>query len=162
VKKPGANERTPWRQDQPYWAVAGRQICSIWLPRDPVTRETCVEYVAGSQAWSEFSPCHFADGTPYEGADLSPLPDIEAECERHRIVSFAMEPGDYLVFQAMIVHGAPPNHSANRRRALATPWTRDDARYCVRLGEVGIPTEDPDLKHGYLMDCERFPFVWGT
>jgi len=160
VKEPGANERTPWHQDQPYWAVAGRQVCSIWLPLDPVTRETCVEYVAGSHAWPEFSPYHFADGTPYEGTGLSQLPDIEAERERHRIVSFAMEPGDCLVFQAMIVHGAPPNHSSNRRRALATRWTGDDARYCVRPGKVGIPTEDPGLNHGDLMDCERFPLVW--
>ncbi|MDG2480687.1 MAG: phytanoyl-CoA dioxygenase family protein, partial [Alphaproteobacteria bacterium] len=42
VKEPGANERTPWHQDLPYWAVAGRQVCSIWLPLDPVTKETCV------------------------------------------------------------------------------------------------------------------------
>ncbi len=160
VKEPGANERTPWHQDQPYWAVAGRQVCSIWLPLDPVTQETCVEYVAGSHAWPEFSPYHFADGTAYEGTGLPQLPDIEAERERHRIVSFAMEPGDCLVFQAMIVHGAPPNHSPNRRRALATRWTGDDARYCVRPGEVGIPTQDPGLRHGDLMDCERFPVAW--
>jgi ectoine hydroxylase-related dioxygenase (phytanoyl-CoA dioxygenase family) len=160
VKEPGANERTPWHQDQPYWAVAGRQVCSIWLPLDPVAKETCVEYVAGSHDWPEFSPYHFIDGTPYADTGLPPLPDIEAERDRHRIVSFAMEPGDCLVFQAMIVHGAPPNHSANRRRALATRWTGDDARYCVRQGEVGIPTGDPGLAHGDPMDCERFPLVW--
>ena len=160
VKEPGTVERTPWHQDQPYWAVAGRQVCSIWPPLDPVAQETCVEYVAGSHAWPAFSPYHFADGRPYADTGLPPLPDIEAERDKHRIVSFAMEPGDCLVFQAMIVHGAPANRSANRRRALATRWTGDDARYCLRAGEVAIPTSDPGLRHGDVMDCDLFPVVW--
>lgn len=160
VKEPGTAERTPWHQDQPYWAVAGRQVCSIWLPLDPVARETCVEFVAGSHAWPAFSPYHFADGRPYADTGLPALPDIEAERGKHRIVSFAMEPGDCLVFQAMIVHGAPANHSANRRRALATRWTGEDARYCLRPGEIAIPTSDPGIGHGDIMDCDLFPVVW--
>lgn len=160
VKEPGTGERTPWHQDQPYWAVAGRQVCSLWVPFDPVAEETCVEYVAGSHAWPEFSPYHFADGTPYAGTGLPALPDIEAERDRHRILRFALEPGDCLVFQAMIVHGAPGNRSRRRRRALATRWTGDDARYCKRPGEVAIPTSDPGLTHGDAMDCALFPVIW--
>jgi ectoine hydroxylase-related dioxygenase (phytanoyl-CoA dioxygenase family) len=123
VKEPGTREGTPWRQDQPYWAVSGFQVCSLWLPLDPVSEEVGVEYVCESHLWPEFSPYHFADGTLYEGTGLPLLPDIDAERDRHRISRFAMEPGDVLVFQAMIVHGSPGNTSANRRRALATRWT---------------------------------------
>ena len=160
VKEPGTAERTPWHQDQPYWAVAGRQVCSLWVPFDPVPEDTAVEFVAGSHAWPEFSPYHFADGTPYAGTGLPPLPDIEAERARHRILRFALQPGDCLVFQAMIVHCAPGNRGCSRRRALATRWTGDDARYCARPGEVAIPTADPGLGHGDPMDCEAFPVVW--
>jgi ectoine hydroxylase-related dioxygenase (phytanoyl-CoA dioxygenase family) len=53
VKEPGTAEHTPWHQDQPYWAVSGRQICSIWLPLDPIPEESCVEFVAGSHLWPE-------------------------------------------------------------------------------------------------------------
>ena len=61
----------------------------------------------------------------------------------------------------MIVHGAPGTAGApHRRRALATRWTGDDARYCVRRGEVAIPTSDPGLRHGDPMDCPHFPRVW--
>jgi len=38
VKEPGTAERTPWHQDQPYWAVSGRQVCSVWLALDPVPK----------------------------------------------------------------------------------------------------------------------------
>lgn len=34
------------------------------------------------------------------------------------------------------------------------------ARYCVRQGEVAIPTGDPGLAHGDRLDSERFPLVW--
>lgn len=160
VKEPGTAERTPWHQDQPYWAVSGAQVCSLWLPLDPVPADIGVEYVAGSHHWPAFSPYHFADGTPYRGTALPPLPDIETARAEHRILAFELNPGDCLVFQAMIVHGAPGNRSQRRRRALATRWTGDDARYSRRSGEVAIPTVDPGLAHGARLDCERFPLAW--
>ena len=162
VKEPGTSARTPWHQDQPYWAISGRQVCSLWLPFDPVARSACPEFVRGSQAWPEFSPYHFVDGTPYAGTGLPQLPDIESERDRHDILSWALEPGDGLVFQAMIVHGAPANVTGARRRALATRWAGDDARYCVRPGEVAIPTRDPGLTHSSVLDCEDFPVVWSS
>ncbi|MGH9318318.1 MAG: phytanoyl-CoA dioxygenase family protein [Vicinamibacteria bacterium] len=160
VKEPGTRERTPWHQDQPYWAVSGFQVCSVWLPLDPISSEVAVEYVCGSHRWPEFSPYHFADGSPYAGTGLPPLPDIDAHREEYRIECFTMEPGDCLVFQAMIIHGSPGNTSANRRRALSTRWTGDDARYFRRSGEVAIPTKDPGLGDGAPLDCDRFPRVW--
>lgn len=162
VKEPGTSARTPWHQDQPYWAVSGRQVCSLWLPLDPVPAEVAVEYVCGSHNWPQYSPYHFADGSAYAGTGLPPLPDIEAERDKHRIVAFEMQPGDCMLFQAMIVHGAPGNTGQHRRRALSTRWTGDDARYCVRPGEVAIPTADPGLKHGEHMDCARFPLAWSA
>ena len=160
VKEPGTEERTPWHQDQPYWAVSGFQVCSIWLPLDPVSEPVCPEFIYGSHRWPEFSPYHFGDRTPYKDTGLPALPDIERERDRHRIARFTMEPGDCLVFQAMIVHGSPGNSSSHRRRALSTRWTGDDARYCVRRGEVAIPTQAPGLSHGDRLDSERFPVVW--
>ncbi len=160
VKEPGTSARTPWHQDQPYWAVSGRQVCSLWLPLDPVPESVSVEYVCGSHRWPEYNPAHFADGSGYADTGLPPLPDIEAEREKHSIVAFELQPGDVLAFQAMIVHGAPGNSGRHRRRAVSTRWTGDDARYCVRRGEVAIPTSNPGLRHGDRMDCERFPLVW--
>lgn len=162
VKEPGTGERTPWHQDQPYWRVDGRQVASLWLPLDPVPRAVSVEYVAGSHRWGEaFNPQHFSDGAPYVGTGLPTLPDFETERGRHRILAFDLEPGDCLVFQAMIVHGAPGNPgTARRRRALATRWLGEDARYRVRPGETAIPTFDPGLADGDPVAGPLFPTVW--
>lgn len=161
VKEPLTKERTPWHQDQPYWAVDGWQVCSVWLPLDVVPKETSVEFVRGSYRWGPHCPHHFADGTPYRDTGLPQLPDIASDRASYDIVSWALEPGDCLVFQAMIVHGAPGNASTNhRRRALSTRWTGDDARYAIRKGEVAIPLSDPGLQPGAAMDSNAFPVIW--
>ena len=72
VKEPGTGKPSPWHQDQPYWAVSGRQVCSLWLPLDPVSRDIAVEFVKGSHYWQEFSPYHFEDGRLYEGSGSLP------------------------------------------------------------------------------------------
>ena len=161
VKEPGTGEKTPWHQDQPYWAVKGFQVASIWLPLDAVAKDTALKYVKASHRWGAYNPHHFSDNSPYEGTGLPELPEIDAEPEKYEILGWDMKPGDCLVFQAMTVHGSAGNTSpANRRRAYSTRWTGDDARYDGRTGEVAIPTSDPGLNNGAKMDCTDFPLVW--
>ena len=161
VKEPGTPERTPWHQDQPYWAVRGRQVSSLWLPLDHVSKDCSLKFVRGSHLWSEHNPHHFIDDSPYAGTGLPELPDIDAEPDKYVCLAWELEPGDCLVFQAMIVHGSGGNLSLQeRRRAFSTRWTGDDARYDRRNGELAIPTFDPGLADGAEMDCEYFPVIW--
>lgn len=69
---------------------------------DPVNEESSPEYIRGSHQWGEFNLQHFGDHSPYEGTDLPALPDIEADRETYDIARFGLEPGDCLLFQAMI------------------------------------------------------------
>ena len=162
VKEPGTRENTPWHQDQPYWAVRGRQICSIWLPLDPVSRDSAVSFVAGSHsAGRMYGPHHFSDGTPYKGRNLPPLPDIDGDRSAHRLLGWDLEPGDCLVFHALTIHGSGGNSSlTQRRRALATRWTGDDVVYWHDGGEIAIPTSDVGLRNGDPLDGPIFPLVW--
>ena len=162
VKEPGTEQRTPWHQDQPYWAVSGRQVCALWLALDDVAADSSVEFVLGSHRWDvEFNPQHFADGSGYEGTGLPPLPDIEGHRDQYRITSFDVRAGDIVAFSAMTVHGAPGNRSlARRRRAVSTRWCGDDARYLQRPGEVAVPSKDPGLRSGEPLGGPLFPRVW--
>ena len=38
VKEPGTTNPTRWHNDQPYWAISGRQVLSFWVALDPTTR----------------------------------------------------------------------------------------------------------------------------
>jgi ectoine hydroxylase-related dioxygenase (phytanoyl-CoA dioxygenase family) len=165
VKEPGTAKPTPWHQDQPYWAVAGWQISTVWIALDAIPHEAgAVEYIAGSHRWNRrFRPVAFRAGNHndrrYQEAALEPVPDIEAARERYDIRSWTMAPGDCLVFQAMIMHGAPGNSTAGRRRGLALRFTGDDARYDPRPGTFQMIRE-PDLAPGAAMECALFPRVW--
>lgn len=161
VKEPGTAEKTPWHQDQPYWAVQGYQVASIWLPLDIVAKETSLKYVRGSHRWGAHNPHHFSDNSPYRGTGLPELPNIDADPQKYEILGWDLQPGDCLVFQAMMVHGSAGNTSSeNRRRAYSTRWTGHDARYDPREGEVAIPTSDPGLAAGAQMTCDDFPLIW--
>lgn len=185
VKEPGTGEVTRWHQDEPYWAVTGEHVCSVWMPLDPVPKETCLEFVAGSHRWNQtFAPIRFADGQPYQPTTLPLLPDIEAERNasahagtdtggavgggdgggsKHRILSWEMQPGDCLVFHSRVLHCAPPNASTvHRRRALSTRWCGERSRYAAPSGCVGIgyPNFEVPLVDGGSMVCPAFPIVW--
>jgi ectoine hydroxylase-related dioxygenase (phytanoyl-CoA dioxygenase family) len=162
VKEPGTEERTPWHHDQPYWAVDGDQVCSLWLPLDPVPRETAVEFVAGSHRWGKwYTPVRFADHKTHPSPVGEPVPDVEAERARLRILGWALEPGDAVVFHGLTLHGAPGNASATtRRRAVSTRWTGDDARFVRRPGFLSPPFDDVTLRDGDPMDSPWFPVAW--
>ena len=164
VKEPGTSERTPWHHDQPYYCVDGEQVCSIWMPLDPVPRDSCIEYVAGSHRWGRwFMPRRFIDHQDYdyEPGSYETVPDIDAERERYTILSWDLEPGDCIVFHALTLHGAPGNTSRERRRrALSTRWMGDDAVFAKRPGVTSPPFPGLDLRPGDPMDCDTFPVVW--
>lgn len=166
VKEPSTAHPTPWHQDQPYWAVKGRQIASVWIALDRTDRSNgAVEFIAGShRAGVSYRPTAFRRGGEndqrFKDNPLPPIPDIEAARGEHDIRSWDMEPGDCLVFHAMIVHGAPGNDTpGRRRRGLALRYTGDDARYDPRPGTFKMIRE-PDLEPGARMECDLFPRAW--
>jgi ectoine hydroxylase-related dioxygenase (phytanoyl-CoA dioxygenase family) len=161
VKEPGTLEPTPWHHDQPYWTVDGAQVCSIWQPLDPVARATSVEFVAGSHRWGKwFTPARFNDSRPHDTRGFEPVPDIAAERDRHVLLGWDLEPGDCIVFHALTLHGAPGNRQPGRRRAFASRWCGDDARFVLRDGYMSPPPPKDAPPPGSAMDSDAFPVVW--
>lgn len=163
VKEPGTLEPTPWHHDQPYWTVDGDQVCSLWLCLDPVARETCPEFVAGSHRWGEwYTPRRFVDNQdhPSEDSNFRPVPDVNAQRDRYSLLAWDLDPGDCVAFHALTLHGAPGNPLSRRRRAVASRWTGDDARYVLRPGFMSPPPQEGHPPPGAVMDSELYPVVW--
>lgn len=161
VKEPGSDAVTPWHHDQPYWPIEGNQVCTVWTPFDPVTRQSgAVEYLVGSHRWGKrFQPRSFTGDNRY-GNTMDPMPDIEAERDRHEFVVYETEPGDCLVHHGLIVHGAPGNSDVStRRRALAARYCGDDATYRPE-GSFQPLIREPGIPSGAPLECDLFPRVW--
>lgn len=164
VKLSGTAKRTLWHQDQPYSPIDGWDFCTMWLPLEDVSRETTLEFVAGSHRWGKwFRPQRFATGQLRDGDDESwaVLPDIEADRDHYPIIGWQMEPGDCLVFHGLTLHGASGNPQPVDRRVLSTRWTGDDAVFRRRSGKMSppVPKEDAPADGGPI-DCPSFPVVW--
>lgn len=164
VKEPGTQEVTPWHHDLPYYGVDGEQLCSIWLPLDPVPQSACPEFIAGShRSGVLYYPRKFinhrnyADG--FEGYQT--MPDIDAERDQYQILSWQLEPGDCLVFHMRTVHGAPATTGLKtRRRGFSTRWLGDDARFAIRPWQTSPPYHEVQLQAGDPMHHPAFPQVW--
>ncbi len=168
VKEPGTAEITPWHHDQPYYCVDGRQNVSFWISLDAVPAPAGVEFLAGSHLWNRrFIPRKFIDGAAYidcgddGGGEFELVPDIDAERDDHRILSFDVQPGDAIAFSFRILHAAPGTAGIidARRRAVSLRYVGDDAVFALRPWLHSPPFESLGLVVGQPLNDPRFPLI---
>jgi ectoine hydroxylase-related dioxygenase (phytanoyl-CoA dioxygenase family) len=166
VKEPGTREVTPWHHDLTYYGVDGDQLCSIWLPLDPVPKTACPEFVAGSHASGIlYYPRLFIDHNNYadDHEGFQSIPDIDHQRRNHELLSWDLELGDCIVFHMRTIHGAPATTGLkSRRRGFSTRWLGDDARFAVRPWKTSPPFKEVRLSPGDPMDHPSFPVAWSA
>lgn len=163
VKEPSTPSPTPWHNDQPYWPVAGAQLCSLWVSLDPVTHDSgALEYLRGSHRWGRwFQPRTFAaGGYDYElNPTYEPIPDFEAERAQLDIVTWDMAPGDLLAFHTLTVHGSGGNLRADqRRRGYTVRYAGEDVTYDARPG-TNPALSRPDHAADVALDPSIYPIA---
>ena len=65
-----------------------------------------LEFVAGSYLDSWYMPRTFPKKQAqwFQEGELKELPDVEANTEKYRVLSWALEPGDAVVFHMLTLH----------------------------------------------------------
>jgi ectoine hydroxylase-related dioxygenase (phytanoyl-CoA dioxygenase family) len=164
VKEPNTRQRTPWHQDQPYYNIEGAQNVSMWIPVDPVARESTLEFVAGSHLGPWLMPRTFMDNEAkwFPEGSLADLPDIEADRTAHPIVGWALEPGDLVCFNMLTLHASGGVGGNTRRRAFSIRFIGDDIRHAPRRWRTSpdFPGLDAQLPEGAPMAHPLFPVLW--
>jgi len=162
VKEPGTLEKTAFHQDIAYFHAEGAQICTTWVPLDPVTVETgALKFIRGSHLWkARYRPNFFITELPMPDTEGEAVPDFHKDRRNHEILTFVTEPGDITVHHARTIHGADGNASTDiRRRAVSVRYCGDDARYRFRKGVPRKPHHD-QVTEGAVMDHPDCPVVW--
>lgn len=162
VKEPGTAERTAFHQDIAYFHVEGSQICTSWVPLDPVTLENgALQFIRGSHLWQQrFRPNHFVSTLALAGTEGEEVPDFHKDRRGHEVLVFDTEPGDLTVHHARTIHGAPGNQSATqRRRAVSVRYCGEDARYYKRRGAPLKPHQER-VADGDGLGGPDCPLVW--
>lgn len=182
-KSPGLIVPTPWHQDTPFLRVRGQQMIRLWMPCDHSPRKITVQVVRGSHLWNivyrasggekdrvtkaEILGEYSHDGM---GDDWLPLPpDVAGHRDSFDIMSWDVEPGDVLVFQGNMLHGAEGMaHYDRPRRAFASMWGGPELRYHAPRGKAfpapGALGSDSTIPHGAPIGehVEAFPLGWRT
>ncbi|MEM7429833.1 MAG: phytanoyl-CoA dioxygenase family protein [Pseudomonadota bacterium] len=165
VKEPGNSSATPWHQDLPYYCLDGSQTVSLWVPLDPVAKNVCPHFLAGShEGQTTYVPRRFKTLKPLEGdtSTYKPFPDIDEERDVENLRSFDLEPGDAIAFDYHTLHNAPPNTASTRRRAVSLRYVGEDVRFVDRPHELSPPFTEMglELAMGDQLPEDWFPTVW--
>ena len=164
TKEPGTQQKTPWHQDQPYYNIEGRQNVSMWIPVDPVSRESTLEFIAGSHLGPWLMPRTFLDKQArwFPEGSLADLPEIEANRAAFPILGWALEPGDIVCFQMLTLHAAAGVEGGRRRRVFSLRFLGDDMRHAPRRWRTSpeFPGLIDELPAGAPMTHALFPLLW--
>ena len=81
---------------------------SFWIPVDPVSRETTLEFVGASHLGPWLMPRSFMDAEArwFPDGSLADLPDIDANRPSYPILGWAIQPGDAVAFHMLALHAA--------------------------------------------------------
>jgi ectoine hydroxylase-related dioxygenase (phytanoyl-CoA dioxygenase family) len=163
TKEPGTRQPTPWHQDQPYYNIEGRQNVSFWIPVDPVSRESTLEFVAGSHLGPWLMPRSFMDAQAkwFPEGSLADLPDIEGNRAAFPILGWELQPGDAVCFHMLMLHAAR-GVGDRRRRVFSVRFIGDDIRHAPRRWKTSpeFPGLINELPAGAPMNHPLFPLLW--
>ncbi len=112
IKPPRIGADKPWHQDAAYFRVSDPGlIVGVWIALDPALRMNgCMEVVPGS---------HLGGAVPHvHENDFNRCRIVEERQRADERVAIEMQPGDALVFSALLHHYTAPNASDLRRRAI--------------------------------------------
>jgi len=165
-KGPGAAPPTPWHQDEPQWPLQGMLMCSVWLCLESVKRDTgALRFVAGSHRGPLYVPHVPAAQREKLAQDMhyftgGPLPNVDADPTRFRIVSFDTEPGDVVIFHPRSLHAAFGSDRTRPRRTFSIRFLGDDVRWLTKKSVFHSWLSQITLADGDAISGERFPLIW--
>lgn len=160
LKEGGESRRTPWHQDSSYLTVAGDDLAVAWITFDAVAKADSLEFVRGSHKGPLYNGSRFElddDTAPlHPTSDMPRLPDIEAARDKFDIVSFAVAPGDLVLFHPAMLHGGAPTHPGQRRRTLTLRFFGERSFYDQRPGRAGPRRSGSSMTQGDAFRDESF------
>lgn len=123
IKPPRIGSPKPWHQDAAYFRVSDPGlIVGVWIALDAARRENgCMEVIPGSHL----------DG-PAVHLPHADMNQCEIRADKVRLadrVAVELEPGDALIFHALLHHYTAPNRSDLRRRAVQFHYHQTGLRW---------------------------------
>jgi len=114
-----------WHQDSTYWGLSTPDVATAWVALTPSTLQNgAMEVIPGS---------HKADQIPHRDTFdrdnlLTRGQEIMVEVDESEAVPLVLRPGEISLHHVRLVHGSPPNPSADRRIGFAIRYVPTSLR----------------------------------
>lgn len=158
--KSGPSRRTPWHQDTSYFPVEGVDMAVVWISLETVPKQHALEFVRGSHRERLFNGAAFTgddDTAPlYDAQEMPRLPDIEAHRDDFDILSWAVAPGDVLIFHPSTLHGGGDILADGHRRTISLRFFGDDCRFVSRPNVSGDSAVGFNRENSESRNVEEF------
>jgi ectoine hydroxylase-related dioxygenase (phytanoyl-CoA dioxygenase family) len=164
-KSAGAEQPTPWHQDEPQWPLTGSQMCSAWFCLDRVTGSSgALRFKAGSHNGPLYRPYAPANRSADLDADNhffdGPLPDVAKELAHIPELCFDTEPGDIVLFHPRALHAAFGSAPDYARRTFSIRMIGEDVRWLPKKSVFYDWLKDIKLAAGDPIVDAHFPVLY--
>jgi len=119
IKPPRIGREKPWHQDHAYFDLPmGTRVVGVWIALDEATTENgCMRVLHGGH--------HEGPRLHFQRRDWQ---ICDAEMAGVKPIAVPLRPGGLMLFDALLPHGTPTNHSPKRRRALQYHYRPESAQ----------------------------------
>ncbi len=141
LKEAKSPDYVTWHQDLTYWGLDSTDEVTAWLALSDVNVESgCMRFIPGS---------HHRDIVPHRDtfADANMLTrgqEIAFEIDESDTVDIVLRPGQMSLHHGRIFHDSGPNHSDDRRFALAIRYITPSMRQAVGQRDYAVLVRGED------------------
>jgi len=124
AKEPGCG-RTPWHYDRDHFPIASPNICTAWIPLQPIPRSMGpLAFAIGMDSY------RYVENLPFNKFNSSYDRAVDETLSAHGVKTddSAFELGEISFHHAFSFHTAGPNLTGHSRMVLATTYFEDGAR----------------------------------
>jgi non-haem Fe2+, alpha-ketoglutarate-dependent halogenase len=105
-----------WHQDSTYWGLSAPDVCTAWVALTPSNLD--------NGAMAVIPKTHTKDQIPHRDTFdrhnlLTRGQEVAVEVDESEAVPLVLRPGEMSLHHVRLVHGSPPNPSADRRIGFA-------------------------------------------
>lgn len=114
-----------WHQDSTYWGLDKPDVVTAWVAFTPSNKANgAMEFIPGT---------HTSDQIPHRDTFarnnlLTRGQEVAVDVDASRAVAIELEPGEMSLHHVRLVHGSPPNPSADRRIGFAIRYIPTSVR----------------------------------
>jgi non-haem Fe2+, alpha-ketoglutarate-dependent halogenase len=114
-----------WHQDSTYWGLSKPDVVTAWVALSESNKSNgAMEVMPGT---------HLLDQIPHKDTfaknnALTRGQEVAVEVDQSKAVAIELSPGEMSLHHVRIIHGSPPNSSANRRIGFAIRYIPTEVR----------------------------------